>query len=326
MRFTPCVAVAFLVPASWSHTGAAADAVFQWVEQADQGLLTLTCGDQPVLQYVYTVDAATEESAFDTAKVFHHVFGPGTEAPITKGPGGTYPHHRGLYVGWNRTTFDGMTQDFWHCRNGETQRHVEFRDRSADADQASMTALIHWIDKSGELVVEETRTVTVQRIESDADPGFGWQIDWSTRIASRRGEVTLDGDRQHAGFQFRAAQYVAEQNNARYVRPDGFPDQPQAFQVNDRDDPNGHVDLGWLAMSFELDGRQFTVEYFESPGMPAPSRYSERPYGRFGAFFKTTVTESEPLEMKYRLIVTTGAAPTREAIQQRYDRFVAESE
>lgn len=306
-------------------TQVAAAADFQWTDHPDQGLLNLHDGDQPVLQYVYTVDTSTDETAFDTAKVFHHVYGPGTDTVITKGPGGKYPHHRGLYVGWNRTTFDGKTQDFWHCRNGETQRHVELLDQSADADQASMTALIHWIDKEGELVVAETRTVAVRRVEVDTEPGFGWQIDWSTSLESRRGEITLDGDRQHAGFQFRAAQYVAEHDNARYVRPAGFPEQPEAFQVNDRNDPNGHINLGWLAMSYELDGRQYTIEYLESPAMPEPSRYSERPYGRFGAFFQASLTEDEPLELQYRLIVTTGEQPSREVIQRRYDTFAAES-
>ena len=58
--------------------------------------------------------------------------------------------------------------------------------------------------------------------------------------------------------------------------------------------------------------------------LPKPSRYSERPYGRFGAFFKTTLSPQEPLEMRYRLRVTAGPPPAREAVQQRYEAFVGE--
>ena len=89
--------------------------------------------------------------------------------------------------------------------------------------------------------------------------------------------------------------------------------------------PNGHVDLGWLAMSYELEGQPFMIEYFEAPGMPQPSRYSERPYGRFGAFFQATLAEDEPLELTYRLIVTAGhVSPTQATIQGRYDDFVGQ--
>ena len=139
----------------------------------------------------------------------------------------------------------------------------------------------------------------------------------------KRGEIVLDGDRQHAGFQYRAAQDVAESNNATYVRPAGFPQQPAPFQVSDKTDPNGHTNLGWFAMSYEIDGKRYNVEYLEDPSVPEPSRYSERPYGRFGAFFDTKFDESKPLEMKYRVIVSEGKTPTQAEVQKHYDEFVS---
>ena len=65
-----------------------------------------------------------------------------------------------------------------------------------------LTAEIHWNDPDGKAVIREHRTLTVQR---DAATG-GWQIDWSTKLESQVGSVQLAGDRQHAGFQFRADQ------------------------------------------------------------------------------------------------------------------------
>ncbi len=297
---------------------------FQFIESDPPGLCTVAYNQAPVFSYVYGVDISTPDLAFDTAKVFHHVFGPGTNFEITKGPGGLYPHHRGIYVGWNKTSFDGVTQDFWHCRNGETQRHVSYTERTGDLNHSVMTANIWWIDIAGMPVVDEVRTVEVSRINWPLEPGVAWQIDWSTTLSTERGEITLDGDRQHAGFQYRAAQAVAEANSATYIRPEGFPEQPGAFEVSDATDPDGHINLGWLAMSYPIEGITFNVEYFEDPNCPHPSRYSERPYGRFGAFYQATITEDEPLVMKYRLIVSRGPTPTREEIQVRYDQFVAE--
>jgi len=58
--------------------------------------------------------------------------------------------------------------------------------------------------------------------------------------------------------------------------------------------------------------------------LPKPSLFSERPYGRFGAFFKTTLSSDRPLRMRYRLFVTTGEPPDRDTIQQWFDAFAAE--
>lgn len=298
---------------------------FHWQDDSDRGLCDLYLGEQPVLRYFYTVDTSSDDAAFDTGKVFHHVYGPGTETLITKGPGGKFPHHRGLYVGWNKTSYDGKTRDFWHCRRGERQRHAEFLKLDADEKQATMTARINWIDPDETLVIEEQRTVTVRKLPVEGEPGYGWEIDWSTRLNSKVGAIRLDGDRQHAGFQFRAAQHVAEKDNATYIRPEGQPEDPKAYQVNDRTDPDKYVDLGWLAMTYGLeDGHRYTIEYLEAPGMPQPSRYSERPYGRFGAFFIAEINENHPLTMNYRVNVTRGESPTREEIQKRYDTFVQE--
>ena len=65
------------------------------------------------------------------------------------------------------------------------------------------------------------------------------------------------------------------------------------------------------------------MEYLEDPSVPEPSRYSERPYGRFGAFFDTKFDESKPLEMKYRVIVSEGKTPTQAEVQKHYDEFVS---
>jgi hypothetical protein len=183
-----------------------------------------------------------------------------------------------------------------------------------------MTAEIHWNDPDGKPVIRELRTVDVRREPVNG----GWQIDWSTKLDSQVGEVTLAGDRQHAGFQFRADQPVAETNGATYLRPANFPQQAAAIQVGDKGNPPPHIDLGWFAVSYELGGKRYNVEYFDNPNLPKPALFSERPYGRFGTYFKTKLSGSEPLEMRYRLIVSEGESPSVESIQARYDSFVGE--
>ena len=291
---------------------------FRWENNEEAGEATLFVGDQPVIRYMHAYDTSSDKRAHETYKVFHHVFGPGSKTIITKGPHGKYTHHRGLYVGWNKTGFEGKSLDFWHCTKGAHQRHAKFLELKDGAQSGIMTAEIHWNDSDGKPVIVEQRTVAVSR---DADTK-GWQIDWSTVLNSQRGDITLNGDRQHAGFQFRAAQPVAESNGGTYLRPANVPQQEAAIQVGDKGNPPAHIDLGWFAMSYELDGQRYNVEYFDNPGLPKPSLYSERPYGRFGTFFKTTLKADQPLEMRYRVVVSAGDKPAVADIQKRADRFV----
>lgn len=295
----------------------AGDETFRWEDNEEAGTADLLIGDQPVLRYMYAFDTSTPERAHETYKVYHHVFGPGSKTIITKGAGGKYTHHRGLYVGWNKTGFEGKSLDFWHCKGGAHLRHAKFIGMEADADHGSMTSEIHWNDPDGKPVIIETRTVSVSE---EAATG-GWQIDWSTKLVSQRGDITLNGDRQHAGFQFRAAQAVAESNGGRYIRPASIPQQEDAIQVNDAK-PLKHIDLNWFALTYELEGRRYNVEYFDNPTLPKPALFSERPYGRFGTFFRTTLTEEKPLELDYRVVVSAGDKPAVADVQKRYDSFV----
>lgn len=299
---------------------------FVWKTDKADGLKVLHFGGRPVLKYMSSYDTSSEKRQRETYKVFHHVYSPVSGTEITKGPHGLYTHHRGLYVGWNKTSSQKGNYDFWHCTKGVTQRHFRILKEEANENHGSMTTEIHWMNKDGKPVIVEIRTVKVSLAKSAlSKPVLGkpaWQIDWSTVLESREGTIKLDGDRQHAGFQFRAAQEVAEKNSARYIRPVKFPQQKDAFEVNDRTDPSKHVDLGWLAMTFPVNGKQITVEYHEDPSVPKPSRYSERPYGRFGAFFRTELTEDKPLAMRYRLFVTEGETPSRVLIVKRHKKFV----
>ena len=120
-------------------------------------------------------------------------------------------------------------------------------------------------------------------------------------------------------------QTVADANNATYIRPEGFPQDPKPYQVNDRTDPEKHADLGWLAMTYELSGSRYNVEYMESASQPKKFRYSERPYGRFGAFYETELTEEKPIELQYRVVISEGKSPAGSEIQQRFEAFQKET-
>ncbi|MFQ6131703.1 MAG: DUF6807 family protein [Armatimonadota bacterium] len=280
-------------------------ASFAWQDTPGDHLDLLYEG-RPVLRYMYAFDPENMEQ---TKKPFHHVFSPDGQRLITKGPGGKYSHHRGLFIGWNRTEYDGKRADFWHCTNGVHQRHVEFLEQTAGRVFARSAMRINWNDAEGEPVVEEQRTVTVFQ-----QPQPWILIEFVSTLTSKRGTVKLNGDLHHAGFQFRADNEVTTREaETNYIFPT---DEMKTAELPKEP---------WVAMSFALGDERFTVLHMNHTDNPAETTYSdtERRYGRFGAFFTHDLKADEPLTVKYRLMVHQGAEPpSAEALHQRYMDFV----
>src|SRR5690606_18885148 len=87
----------------------------------------LALGERPVMRYMFEpLDESSRERRDETYKVYHHVYDPSGRRFVTKGTGGLFPHHRGVFFGFNEISYDGKRADVWHCRNGESQQHRAF--------------------------------------------------------------------------------------------------------------------------------------------------------------------------------------------------------
>src|SRR5262249_58914381 len=129
-------------------------------------------------------------------------------------------------------------------------------------------------------------------------PG-GQLVSFVSRLRSTGSKIKLDGDPQHAGFQFRASQEVAEKTASKtyYLRPDGIGKPGETKQGGD---------FPWKGMSFVLGTQRYTAAYLDKPTNPKPAQYSERDYGRFGSYFVAEVTPEKPLEISYRVWLHKG--------------------
>jgi hypothetical protein len=276
--------------------------VFSWRDNPGQ-YLDLFYGDRPVLRTLYAYDPNQLQ---ETYKVYHHLFTPDGTRFLTKGSGGLYPHHRGLFIGWNKLGFAVKTADWWHMKpDGTTQRHQKFLELTAGPVFARSRYLIHWNDVQSQPVVTEEREVTLFRQPPDVI-----LLDFVSHLRAARGEVRLDGDKEHAGFHFRADNEVSvRQEETHYLFP---PDRAQ---------PVSTVNLPWVAMTFALGGSRYTAAHFNHPDNPVPTDYSaDRKYGRFGAFFQRTLPPGEVLTVRYRVFVQEGE-PSVEQIAARYRDF-----
>jgi hypothetical protein len=289
---------------------------------------------RPILRYMLAAyDNSTAEKRNRTYKVFHHLYDPAGKLLVTNG-GHTdpytdektllYPHHRGLMYAFNKISYgEGLKQkaDTWHAQPGDThQAHHATAGYEVGRVLGRHLVVVSWRGPKDAGIAVEERELTVYNI-----PG-GTLVEFASWLVPRpdkaKVKVRLDGDPQHAGFQFRAANEVAGKESAKqtyYLRPDGKGDMG-ATRNWDPKTKEGPVNLPWDAMSFVLGGKRYTVAYLNSPNNPKESRFSERDYGRFGCYFEYDLTAEHPLVVNYRIWLQDGEMKG-EQVEALYEAF-----
>lgn len=298
--------------------GAKAVQQFEWKEV--DGLEQLQYGDRPVLRYFHkTFDKALYEKGKEIAnpstKPYHHLFAADGKTIVTNSNQGQYPHHRGIYFGFNNISYEGKKADVWHCRGGEHTAHEKVLNATAGPLFGRHLLQIAWTGTDGKVFANERRELTAYHV------GDATVIDFASELTTTLEKVRLDGDPQHAGFHFRANS--AMEKNAKetvFIRPDGKgkPGEEKNWLPKGKAGP---VNLPWNAMNFGLDGKRYTVVYLDHPGNPKEARQSERCYGRIGTYFEYDLTPDKPLKVRYRLWFQEGE-PTVEQCEALSRTFV----
>lgn len=275
-----------------------AAAALQFSDREGKHLDVLSDG-KILVRYMYEHDQSSSESLHRTYKPYLHVFDAEGKKPITKGAGGKFTHHRGIFIGWSRIKVNGKSYDRWHMKGGSIV-HQKFLAKTIEDDSATFTSLTHWMDSEGEPFLEEERTITVREPEK----GGRLFIDFQSKLTPTGAEVFLDGDPEHAGIQYRPADEV-ERKKTTYLFPDGV--------KSPRSAPN----LRWAAENYTLGDQTYSVVHMNAPGNPDGTVYSAyRDYGRFGAYFKKKILEGESLTVNYGFLIKDGELPEVEAIDQ----------
>ena len=261
-------------------------------------------------RYMTAHDTSSKARHDETYKPYLHVFDPASAAPITKGPGGTFPHHRGIYIGWNKINVGGKSYDRWHMKGGD-QVHEKFIAQTAEKDRASFTSLVKWEGATpAETLLEEERTFTFLPAPA---PAYAL-IDVVSKLKAVAGETVLGGDREHAGVQFRPVEEV-DRTKTTYLFP-----VEKADVKKDRDYP-------WFAGSFVAGGQRYSVVYLNHPANPKDAEVSAyRDYGRFGAYFKATIPAGGTQEIRSRFLVVAGEMPSSEVIQKAWNEYTGKSD
>jgi len=142
-------------------------------------------------------------------------------------------------------------------------------------------------------------------------------VDFRSTLTSLAGDIELKGDLQHAGMQVRMANEVVDhEDTTEFLLPEGA-------RETDDDEVLG---AWWVRGSFDVNDARWDVLHMTPPDHPTGEPiYSIRDYGRFGAFFETTLTEAEPLALHFRVAWTPDRL-SPEACAHLYALYAAERE
>lgn len=267
----------------------------------------LQLANKTVARFMTAHDTSTPERVTDTYKPYLHVFAlDGTR--LTKGPGGTFPHHRGIFVGYNKISVGGKMYDRWHMKGGD--QIVRKVTTAGAGAKAELTAEIEWEAQAGTPLLTEERTF------SFTTPGtpFYLGVEMTSTIKPVAGEATLDGDPEHAGAQFRPSEKIVDAKTE-YLFP------------GDAIDAHKALDLPWAAEIFTVEGKTFTVAILNHPDNPKGTRYSAyRNYGRFGAFPVVKATPDAPAKLHYKWVVAEGEVRDPAVFQAEWNKFAVKND
>ncbi|MGB7347399.1 MAG: DUF6807 family protein, partial [Pirellulaceae bacterium] len=261
---------------------------FHWSDNR-KSEMELKHDDTSVAKLMYEkVDDSSPERRDETYKVYHHVFAPGSNVLLTKGAGGLFPHHRGIFYGYNRIAYgEDRKADVWHCKNGESQVSL-FSHGDGGAVLGRSLSAIAWNGQDGNSFAMEQRVVDFIKV------GDATVVDFDSDLSGLVPNLNLNGDPQHAGVQFRASQVVPDRTKhlTYYVRPDGKakPGEFRNWSANDKKNEinMSHINLKWHAVCLALpnsepteneklgedDVTRYTICRIGSPNNPQPERFS----------------------------------------------------
>lgn len=268
------------------------------------GAVEVQFDGKTVAAYLTANDVSNPTRANETYKPYLRIVDPTNGQAITKGPGGTYTHHRGIFFGWMRVGLDGQRLDLWSMGAGR-QVHTAFKEQSAKDGVAKLVSLISWNDKKGQLIISEERTMILSSL---ASPGF-LRVDFLTTVKAEAGDLLLEADPEHGGVHYRAPQEVVASKTDYFF--------PVAKPL-----PHKDLDYPWVGMNYTLGEKSYGVVQIDAPTNPRGTKWSAyRDYARFGAYPHAALKKGENLSLKYRFLIAQGAIISTEVIQSEQAAF-----
>jgi hypothetical protein len=193
-------------------------------------------------------------------------------------------HHVGLFF-----SVDGVNgTKFWNNKGTSPQiKHIKTMEATDGAGKGTLSTEIHWINKSGKVLLEEKRTMAFLAGDHQGE----YAIDFSTVLTAKDTTVTFD-DTEEGVFAIRMADCLREEGPKKFLRP-GQPIPKESIEgtgvyLSSNGDVTAKRVWGkrarWMAMQGVRQGKVVGVAILNHPeSINYPTYWHARDYGLFSA-------------------------------------------
>lgn len=246
--------------------------------------------------------------------------------PLTKvkGESTDHPHHTGIFFTYDKVNNNG----FWNSTAPPPQiKHVKVTEMSDGVGKGTLSTVMHWIGKSGKVLLEEKREMVFLAGEDE------YAIDFSIYLTAQDTKVVFS-DTKEGMFAIRVAGWLKEAGGSgRYFSSNGDETEKNIWGKRAR----------WVCLQGKKDGKTIGIAIFNHPSsVNYPTYWHVRGYGLFSANplgqsvfeksrgrkdaqpFQLTLEPGEAAYFRFRIIIYEGVR-TKEQLRQRFKAFAEEN-
>ncbi|UCG60080.1 MAG: PmoA family protein [Phycisphaerales bacterium] len=271
--------------------------------------------------------------------------------PLTKLEGGSddHLHHVGLFFAVDRVN----GTNFWnYYRNDGTVepriKHASIQEITSGQGKGTLRTVAHWIDKHGELLLKEDRTMVFLAGGQENE----YTIDLSIDLTAQKRKVVFE-DIEEGVFAIRLADCLRESDPKNAVRP-GQPLPEESIRGTGRyfssnGDETARQVWGkrarWVALQGVKQGKVVGVAILNHPeSINYPTYWHVRDYGLFSANplgqgdfqrqdkykknrpipLRLTLEPKETVHFRFLFVVYEGVR-TKEQLEERFTEFLGQS-
>ncbi|MHC4483177.1 MAG: DUF6807 domain-containing protein, partial [Planctomycetota bacterium] len=206
---------------------------------------------KPILYPVYTPSGIMVNRGYPLVEV--------------EGESTDHPHHAGIFFTYDRVNDDG----FWNNTTSPPQvKHVKVTKMKGGTGKGKLSTVMHWIGKSGKVLLEEKRNMVFLVGEEE------YIIDFSINLTAPDTKVIFK-DTKEGMFAIRVADWLREKGGSgRYLNSNGDETENNVWGKRAK----------WVRLQGEKDGKTIGIAILNHPrSVNYPTYWHARRYGLFSA-------------------------------------------
>lgn len=206
-----------------------------------------------------------------------------------------HPHHVGLFFTYDRVNGEG----FWNNTGSPPQiRHIQVTKMNGGTGQGKLSTILHWVGKSGHVLLEEKRDMAVTTAREARI------LDFHILLSAREKRVIFE-DTKEGMFGIRVAHWLKEEGGSgKYLSSNGGETEKNVWGTRAK----------WVRLEGRKDGKVVGIAILNHPSsVNYPTFWHARAYGLFAAnplgqfAFQNARKEEDPKPFQLTLEPGRGA-------------------